>query len=87
MRSESAKINNEKGLHARPATSFLKACLQYQSKITIAYGEQIVNAKSMTSLLKLGIPGGTEVILTADGIDEFDAIVGLKHFLQETLED
>lgn len=80
-------INNEKGLHARPATQFLKVCLQYESRISLGYGDEFVNAKSISSLLKLGIPGGSQVELVVEGADEQVALQGIADFLKDQLCD
>ncbi len=87
MVRQQVTINNKKGLHARPATQFLKECLKFESCISIGYNDQFVNAKSMTGLLRLGIPGGSDVELVVEGVDESLASTSLVQFLNESLLD
>lgn len=70
-------IQNEMGLHARPATFFIQKANEYKSSIWIEKEERRINAKSLLGVLSLGIIGGTEIKLIADGPDEENAIEGL----------
>ncbi len=67
-------VLNEVGLHARPATFFIQKANEFKSFITIAKDERKVNAKSLLGVLSLGITKGTKIVLTADGVDENEAI-------------
>jgi phosphocarrier protein HPr len=74
MYSKNVTIENPTGLHARPASIFIKTATQFKSKINIIKDEREVSAKSMLSLLSLGLTKGTEIIISADGEDEKEAI-------------
>jgi phosphocarrier protein HPr len=74
MYSKNVTIENPTGLHARPASIFIKTATQFKSKINIIKDEREVSAKSMLSLLSLGLTKGTEIIISADGEDEKDAV-------------
>ena len=74
MYSKNVTIENPTGLHARPASIFIKTATQFKSKINIIKDEKEVSAKSMLSLLSLGLTKGTEIIISADGEDEKDAV-------------
>ncbi|MFZ5969710.1 MAG: HPr family phosphocarrier protein, partial [Bacillota bacterium] len=41
------KIQNETGLHARPASLLVKAAMQFTSDINIEYQNKVINAKSI----------------------------------------
>lgn len=81
MVQEKVVITNESGLHARPATAFTQLAAKYQSKISLECGDKKADAKSILTVLTLGATKGTEVLLTADGPDEADALKALKEFL------
>ena len=68
------EINNQVGLHARPATFFIQKANEFKSSIWIEKDERRVNAKSLLGVLSLGIVKGTTVTLVADGADEQEAI-------------
>jgi phosphocarrier protein len=67
-------INNQVGLHARPATFFIQKANEYKSSIWIEKDERKVNAKSLLGVLSLGIVKGTKVCIIADGPDEKEAV-------------
>ena len=71
-------INNEVGLHARPATFFIQKANEFKSGIWVEKDERRVNAKSLLGLLSLGIVKGTKITLIADGPDEQEAIEALE---------
>lgn len=86
MYAEKTKIINKTGLHARPASDFVKEAKKFESKIKIANlntpEEEPVNAKSIISILTLGMAQGTDVEITAEGSDEEEAIRSLVALIQ-----
>ena len=75
-------IQNQVGLHARPATFFIQKANEYKSSIWVEKEERRVNAKSLLGVLSLGIVGGTPVRIIADGADEEIAVNGLVKLVQ-----
>ena len=75
MITKEAVINNQVGLHARPATFFIQKANEFKSSIWIEKDERRVNAKSLLGVLSLGIVKGTVVTLVADGTDEQEALI------------
>ena len=70
-------VKNQVGLHARPATFFIQKANEFKSSIWIEKEERRVNAKSLLGILSLGIVGGTNVQVIADGADERAAVDAL----------
>ena len=70
MVTQEVTINNEVGLHARPATFFIQKANEFKSGIWVEKDEHRVNAKSLLGVLSLGITKGTTITLLADGSDE-----------------
>ena len=75
-------VQNKAGLHARPATFFIQKANEYKSSIWVEKDERKVNAKSLLGVLSLGIIGGTNVKIFADGPDEADAVDGLVELIE-----
>lgn len=75
-------VQNQVGLHARPATFFIQKANEYKSSIWVEKDERRINAKSLLGVLSLGIVGGTTIKIIADGPDEEDAIDGLVKLVQ-----
>jgi phosphocarrier protein len=71
MYTKNVTINNEVGLHARPATFFIQKANEFKSGIWVEKDERRVNAKSLLGVLSLGIVQGTEITLLADGTAAF----------------
>jgi phosphocarrier protein len=75
-------VQNKVGLHARPATFFIQKANEYKSSIWVEREDRRVNAKSLLGVLSLGIVGGTNINIIADGADEELAVEGLVKLVQ-----
>ena len=75
-------VQNQVGLHARPATFFIQKANEFKSSIWIEKEERRVNAKSLLGILSLGIVGGTQIRVIADGADEEAAVDGLIELVE-----
>ncbi|MDF1496299.1 HPr family phosphocarrier protein [Caproiciproducens sp. CPB-2] len=76
MYSKKTTIHNRTGLHARPASDFVKCASQFKSKITIKSLEdgESASAKSIILILALSLSQGSKVEITAEGEDEGKAV-------------
>ena len=74
MYTREVMVQNKAGLHARPATFFIQKANEFKSTVWIEKEERRVNAKSLLGVLSLGIVGGTEIKIIADGSDENTAV-------------
>ena len=83
MVSKEVVINNQVGLHARPATFFIQKANEFKSSIWIEKDERRVNAKSLLGVLSLGIVKGTTITLIADGTDEKEAVAALVELVND----
>ena len=81
MVTQEVTINNEVGLHARPATFFIQKANEFKSGIWVEKDERRVNAKSLLGVLSLGITKGTTISLLADGSDEKEAVAALSELV------
>ena len=81
MVTHEVTINNEVGLHARPATFFIQKANELKSGIWVEKDERRVNAKSLLGVLSLGITKGTTITLLADGSDEKEAVAALSELV------
>ena len=74
-------VQNQVGLHARPATFFIQKANEFKSSIWIEKEERRVNAKSLLGILSIGIVGGTQIRIIADGADEQEAVTALTELV------
>lgn len=78
-------ITDELGIHARPAGLLVKEAAKFQSDIKIKKGEKEADAKRIFGIMGLAAKKGDEIVLTADGTDEADAIAAIEDFLKANL--
>ena len=81
MYSQEAIVNNQVGLHARPATFFIQKANEFKCSVWVEKEERKVNAKSLLGILSLGIVKGTTIKLIADGNDEKEAVEALSQLI------
>ena len=82
MQEVTLTIHNKVGLHARPAALFVQTANRYKSNIVVIKDEQMANAKSILSVLALGVEQGAVVSIKAEGEDEVEAIEALKELVE-----
>ena len=75
-------VQNQVGLHARPATFFIQKANEFKSSIWVEKEERRVNAKSLLGVLSLGIVGNTSIRVIADGADEEAAVAALVKLVE-----
>jgi phosphocarrier protein HPr len=78
MTSNDVTLQDEAGLHARPAAQFVKMANRFSSTITVQAGEKTANAKSIMKVLQLGARKGTTITISAEGADEAEAVAALS---------
>ena len=67
-------VQNQVGLHARPATFFIQKANEFKTSIWVEKEERRVNAKSLLGVLSLCIMVGTSIRIIAGGADEEQAV-------------
>ena len=87
MYMKEAVVNNQVGLHARPATFFIQKANEFKSSIWVEKDERRVNAKSLLGVLSLGIVKGTSITLIADGPDEKEAVEALIELISSNFSE
>ncbi|HOO25477.1 MAG TPA: HPr family phosphocarrier protein [Clostridiales bacterium] len=75
-------VQNNVGLHARPATFFIQKANEFKSSIWVEKEDRRVNAKSLLGVLSLGIMGGTTIKIIAGGVDEEESVNELVKLLE-----
>ncbi len=70
-------IQNQVGLHARPATFFIQKANEYKSNIWVEKDSNRANAKSLLGVLSLGVTKGINITIGAEGSDEEEAVNAL----------
>jgi phosphocarrier protein FPr len=85
MRQLEAVIHNVVGLHARPARVLVDTAKKYQASISLQHGSKLVDAKSLISVLTLGVRTGQKIQFQISGVDEDAAATDLTLAIAEGL--
>ncbi|AFN65195.1 phosphocarrier protein HPr [Mycoplasma wenyonii str. Massachusetts] len=76
-------IQDEVGLHARPASKLVQSLSKFQSSIFIEFEGKKANAKSIINLMSLGVTGKSKVLFHIEGADEEELSNSLVGILSE----
>ena len=79
-------VQNETGIHARPASKIVKEAAKYKSIIKIKKEEKVFDAKSIISLMAMAVSKGEQVTIIAEGVDEDLAINAMTNLILNELE-
>ena len=77
MYSKEITVTKQVGLYARPATFFIQKANEFRSTMMVEKAERKVNAKSLLGVLSLGITKGSNIVISAEGPDEEEAVNAL----------
>ena len=80
-------VSNPQGLHARPAHLLVQLATRFKSKILIGKDSELVDCKSILSLLTLGAAQGTELSVTAQGADATEALESIVQLIEADFDD
>lgn len=76
-------IQDEYGLHARPASQMAEICQGAQSEILLRCGEREANCKRLFSMLGAGIQSRETIELQIEGPDEDEICAVLETYILE----
>ena len=86
MYSKRVTLDNETGLHVRPATLFMETASRFGSAIRVLKNLQVADGKSAISLMLLEASRGTELTIEASGEDEIAAVEALVSLVETRFE-
>ncbi len=81
------KVENPQGLHARPASMFVKIANRFESEVTVRKGKEAVNGKSIMGLMTLAASQGSVLEIEVSGNDAEQAMKALEEFLNSDHEE
>ena len=81
-------VQNQLGIHARPATLLVQMAAKFEAEIYLSKGEvRRINGKSIMGVMMLAAEHGAEVLVEADGEDEAKAVESVAQLLASKFED
>lgn len=83
MQTQTVKIINKLGLHARASSKFTQIAATFQSEIWVTRNQKRVNGKSIMGLMMLAAAQGTEITIETEGVDEVAAMNALVALIND----
>jgi len=83
MEQRTLTIINQRGLHARAASKFVKLAGQFDADITVTKDGQAVSGRSIMGLMMLAAGIGTTVDITCEGADAKAAMEAIAHLIDD----
>ena len=87
MFKQDVTLQNETGLHARPASLFVKEASRFSSNVTVIKDGKEYNAKSIMGLLSRGAGKGTTITIQAQGDDAKEAVEALVKLVKDNFNE
>ncbi|MFQ5630743.1 MAG: HPr family phosphocarrier protein [bacterium] len=87
MKEKVVNITNKFGLHARPAAMLVKTAAKYNSDVFICRDSQVVNGKSIMGVMMLAAENGAELMISANGDDEEEAVRALTDLFEQKFNE
>jgi phosphocarrier protein HPr len=75
--SERVTVVNQLGMHARAAAKFVHLAGRFDSRVRVARDQREMDGKSIMGILLLAAARGSTITISADGVDERDAVNAL----------
>lgn len=83
MANRQIEIINKLGLHARAAAKFVQTTSRFASEINIHYNGKDVSGKSIMGVMMLAAGKGSEIIISAEGTDEEEALNSIESLIND----
>ena len=80
-------VSNPQGLHARPADMLVRLANRFQADVQVGKADERVDCKSILSVLTLGATQGTELSVTADGVDAEEALQAVTDLIESGFDE
>ncbi len=87
MVKKTVKVVNRLGMHARPSAMFVSHASKFKAEIFLEKDGLEVNGKSIMGVMMLAAEAGSELIITAEGEDENDAVTSLAELISSGFGD
>ncbi len=80
--SNTVKLTNKYGLHARPATMFVESSNMFTCDVIIVKDDVEINGKSIMGIMMLGAECGSTLVIKANGDDAEEAVKTLSELVE-----
>ncbi|MDR0357065.1 MAG: HPr family phosphocarrier protein [Clostridiales Family XIII bacterium] len=84
MKKTSFTIKDPDGIHARPAGILVKRMQEFPCTIVFEKGDKRADGKKLFAVMKMAVKQGDELVMTADGEREDEAVAVAEAVFRET---
>ncbi len=82
MKQFNFTVQDEYGIHARPAGLLVREAQKFTSDIQMICGDKTADLKRLFSVMEAGIKQGDHIVITVSGEDEELAVRSLEEFVE-----
>ena len=82
MTSQDVTVVNQLGMHARAAAKFVHLATRFEARVKVARDTREMDGKSIMGIRLLAAARGSTITISADGVDERDAVAALTALVQ-----
>ncbi|MFA5161997.1 MAG: HPr family phosphocarrier protein [Elusimicrobiales bacterium] len=87
MVSETVKVVNPLGMHARPAAALVATASQFASEIKISRNGDVINGKSVMGVMMLAAECGSALTVSVSGPDENAALSAIRELFARGFDE
>ena len=87
MFKQEVTLQNETGLHARPASLFVKEASRFISDVKVFKEGKEYSAKSIMGILSMGAGKGDTILIQAEGDDAEEAVKALVKLVNDNFNE
>ncbi len=87
MTQKEVTIKNRAGIHARPASLIVQTANNYDSQVYLEKDGTKINAKSIMGIITLGASYKSDLVVSAEGEDEAEAVDALVKLFESRFEE
>lgn len=80
-------VVNKLGIHARPASMFVRVANQFDSEVLVEKDGETVNGKSILNLMLLAAGPGCRIRVSAEGADAVEAVDRIESLIKSKFDE
>ena len=80
-------VVNKLGIHARPASLFVRTANNFKSEIFVEKDGETINGKSIMGLMMLAAGPGSRLTVRAEGSDATEAVAAIEALLARKFDE
>jgi phosphocarrier protein len=80
-------VLNKLGIHARPASMFVRVANRFKCSVMVEKDHEIINGKSIMGLMMLAAGPGSKITVTCEGDDSLQALAEIEALINRKFDE